>query len=268
MGYSRRKHRGRAATNKKIMTRKSASSQQAQILDLNKKINNVNKKIQGIRYKVIHTTRLALPITAATLVPYTFLPLNAISNMVQNFSAISESAGGKYNYSRDGRLHLRFSITAGRETEVTPMTIFIISAKNTKVATNIGIQQPAPLLQLQEGVDYENNLGGEGVFMNKKRFHIHKTWRETGLPIQTLGGTTPWNGQLNSIQRKFNMKNPLVVNNRTGIWNQTTGTNPMTDNSVNPNQRLYLVVFNNNVTTPSTFYTLNGLVLFTAYTSE
>lgn len=263
MGYSRRKRRGRAATNKKILRSKSNSAQQMQILDLNKKINTVNKKLEGIRYKVVHRIRLSMQIIGTTNIPYRVLSLNAPSLMTQIFSAPNESQGGKYNYDRKGRTHLTFNIVSNNEPSPLPLQVFILSAKNSKVALEIGLNVTPLVLTLTADIDYVNNISA-ATYINKKRYNIHKHWMINLSPIQALSQGVPaqWQGDLHPIRRKFSMRNPLVLNNRTGIWDQTP------DNGVNPNQRLFMVVFNNNTSQTTSFPILSGLVVHSAYTSE
>ena len=73
-----------AATNKKIANRKpSASNQKAQILALNHKVNQNTKKLEGVRYKVQHYTRIADVVQATALNQYYAWPLNRPSQMNQ-----------------------------------------------------------------------------------------------------------------------------------------------------------------------------------------
>ena len=258
-----RKRRGRPSTKKNILKNKSAKAQQAQILDLSKKINSVNKSLEGIRYKVIHRIRLSMQIIGTTAVPYRVLSLNAPSLMTQIFSAPNESQGGKYNYDRKGRTHLTFNVVSNNEPSPLPLQVFILSAKTQKVALEIGLNNVPLAMTLTADVDFVNNISA-ATYINKKRFTIHKHWMLNLSPIQALSQGVPaqWQGDLHPIKRTFSMRNPLVLNNRTGIWDQTP------DNGVNPNQRLFMVVFNNNTSQTSSFPILSGLVVHSAYTSE
>lgn len=263
--YSGRRGKKRSASSKRaIISRKpSGRNQKFQILSLKKAIDNNTRLINGQRYKVVHKTRLALDIIGTPANPYRVLQLNAPSLMQQIFSAPSESAGGKYNFDRKGRTHLTFNIVSNNEPSPLPLQIFILSCKNSKVALETGISTLPTTMTLTADVDYISNLGA-ATFINLKRFNCHKHWMVNLGPIQAApsGVPLPWQGDLHPIKRTFNMKNPLVLNNRTGIWSSTP------DNGVNPNQRLFMVVFNNNVSTTSTFPILNGLVVHTAWTSE
>lgn len=254
-----------AATNKKIAYKKpSARNQQSQILALNRKINTNTRKLAGIRYKVIHKTRLSMNITAAsTAIPYKVLTLNAPTLMTQIFSAPNENEGGKYNWDRAGRTHIQFNIVSNNEPTPLPLQIFILSAKNAKVALECGLNTLPTVLLMQQDRDFINNLGA-ATFINLKRFNVHKHWKINLSPIQTMqtGPAAVWQGDLHPIQRTFSMKNPLKLNNRTGVWHSTP------DNGVNPRERLFMVVFNNNISQTETFPILNGLVIHTAYTSE
>ena len=263
MAY-RKKKRGRVSKKSIAWKKPSARNQQKQLIALKSQINANSRAISGITYKVMHSTRLALAVTGTTPDPYRVLFLNAISGMNQIFSAPSESAGGKYNWDKRGMTHIRFSIQANTELHIAPISIFIVSCKNTKVANSCGITT-SNNLQLTSGVDYITNIPSASVFINKKRFNVHYQKDVDILPVSTLGGTTPWQGQLKSYRYSFSMKNPLRLNNRVGIWSDPVS---MPDYAVNPNQRLFMLVFNNNISTPSTFPTLNGMVLHTAYTSE
>lgn len=255
--------RTNAATNKKIAYKPpTARTQQKQLLALNKKVNDNTRKLEGIRYKVTHKSRLVLNIEATATVPYKAIPINAPSNMVQIFSAPNESQGGKYNWDRKGRTHLEFNIVSNNEPSPLPIQVFVVSAKNSKVAAELGMNSLPGTFNLVNNRDYVNNIGAAS-FMNRKRFNIHKHWRINLSPIQTMqtGPAAVWQGDLHPIHKRFSMKNPLVLNNRTGFWDTTP------DNGVNPSQRLFLVAFNNNQTTGS-YPILNGLIVHTAYTSE
>lgn len=262
MPTGNRSRRKSAATNRSIERKKpTASNQKSQILALNKKVNANARKLAGVRYKVTHSTRLALAITGTTANPYRVLTLNAPSAMNQIFSAPNEAEGGKYNWDGKGRFNLTMNISTNTEPTPMPLSVFIVSPKNSKVALSLGINVATPaLFTLVNNVDYVNNVGN--TYMNPKRFNIHKHWLINLNPIRTLGGTTPWQGDLHPIRKTFSMKNPLKLNNRTGVWSSTA------DEAVNPNQRLFMVVFNNNIASPTTYPNLNGLVLSTAYTSE
>lgn len=263
MPYGNR--RKSAATNKSIERRKpTARTQKSQILALNKKVNDNSRKLAGVRYKVVHKTRLSMNITAAsTAIPYKVLSLNAPSLMNQIFSAPNENDGGKYNWDHKGRTHLQFNIVSNNEPTPLPIQIFILSAKNAKVALEIGLNTLPTNMLLQADRDFVNNLGA-ATFINLKRFTVHKHWKLNLSPIQTMqtGPAAIFQGDLHPIQRTFSMKNPLALNNRTGEWHNTP------DNGVNPNQRLFMVVFNNNISTTATYPILTGLVVHTAWTSE
>lgn len=263
-GYHRRNYKkSSAASNDKIKYKKpSAKNQQKQILALNKKVNDNSRKLSGVRYKVVHKTRLACNIVGTAANPYRILSLNAPSLMTQIFSAPSENDGAKYNFDSKGRTHVEFNIVSNTEISPLPLQVFIFSAKNTKVATEIGITQTGPtLLVLQADRDYVTNIGAS-TFMNMKRFNVHRHWNINLAPVRTLGGTTPWQGDLHPIHRQFSMRNPMRINNRTGLWNTVP------DNQINPAQRLFMVIFNNNVSQPDTYPILSGLSVNTAYTSE
>ncbi len=260
--------RGRAATNKKIAYKKpSARNQQRQILDINKKVNKVERIIRGIVYKVVHSTRISLVLTATPTVPYQFLPLNRLSQMNQVFSAPGEAAGGKYNIDGRGRFNFNFTIALNHEIEPQYLTAFIVSPKNMKVALSLGLTTMPMQFNMINDVDYVNNLGGEGVFFNNKRFNVHKMWKLSCLPAVSYvpGTTVPNVSTYKAVRRSFSMKNPLHLNNRQGTWNDPA-TAP--DNSVTANQQLYLVIFNNNAATPLSYARLNGQTLVSAYTSE
>lgn len=263
----RHKRKGRAATNKKIEHSKSASAQQAQILDLNKKVNLNARKLEGLRYKVTHSTRLALPITGTVGQPYRAIFCNNLSDMNLQFSAPEEATGGKYNFDGRGRFHLEFSIGSNTEPTPMPLSVFLVSPKNTKVSLSIGMSVPGTAFNLIAGTDYVNNLGI--THMNSKRWIIHKHWSNINiLPIQTMqtGPAAVWQGDMEAIRKKFSMPNRLKINNRRGTWNDPAAGS--TNESVNPSQRVVMVVFNNNISSPMTFPNLTGQVIHTAYTSE
>lgn len=261
----RRYKRRRPSSQKSILaSSKSSKNQQRQILDLSKRVSHNSKILRGVTYKVTHSTRLALGITGTTAQPYRALFCNNLSGMNLQFSALEEAKGGIYNGDGRGRMHLSFNIASNTEPTPMPLSIFLVSPKNQKVSLSIGMSVAGSAFNLINGTDYVNNLGI--TYMNKKRWNIHKNWSVNLLPIQTLGGTTPWAGDLKPIFKKWSMKNLLKLNNRRGTWNDPlTGA---TDESVNPNQRVMLVVFNNNISQPATFPILSGQVIHTAYTSE
>lgn len=262
MPYGNR--RKSAASNKSIERRKpSARNQKAQILALNKKVNDNSRKLAGVRYKVVHKTRLSMNITGTAAAPYRVLSLNAPSLMTQIFSAPDENEGGKYNWDHKGRTHIQFNIVSNNEPTPLPLQVFIMSCKNAKVALECGLNTLPLAFNLQSDRDYVNNLGA-ATFINLKRFNVHKHWKINLSPIQALSQGVPaqWQGDLHPIQRTFSMRNPLKLNNRTGVWHATP------DNGVNPSQRLFMVVFNNNISQTSSYPTLNGLSIQTAYTSE
>lgn len=257
------KRKSATSKNAIISNKPSAKNQKNQILSLKKKIDANTKLLSGVRYKVTHTTRLAMNIEGTTNDPYKTLVLNAPSLMNQIFSAPDEAQGGKYNWDRKGRTHLMFNIVSNNEPSPLPLQIFIISCKNSKVALSCGINVATTNFNLINGVDYVNNIAAS-TYMNRKRFDIHKHWRINLSPIQTsaIGPALNWQGDLHPIRKTFSIENPLRLNNRVGKWSDTL------DEAVNPTQRLFMVVFNNNIFQPSTYPVLNGAVIHTAYTSE
>lgn len=257
-----RKHT-KASSQKSIALRKpTARTQKAQIASLARDVRMNTRILAGVTYKVVHSTRLASNITALPGIPYVYLPLNAPSNMNQIFSAPSEAAGGKYNWDSRGRLHIRYNIVSNTEQTPLPIQVFIVSCKNIKVADQTGINIAGGPLQLVANTDYVNNIGA-ATFFNKKRFNVHKHWNVNLSPAVSLSSGVPaqWQGDFHPISRSFSMKQPLKLNNRQNVWSSTL------DHQVSPNQRLFLVVFNNNLAT-STTPTLNGMVISSAFTSE
>lgn len=262
----RRYKRRRPSSQKSIISSSKSNKNQArQILDLSKRISHNSKILQGVTYKVTHSTRLSLPLTGTVGQPYRAIFCNNLSGMNLQFSALEEAKGGKYNFDGRGRFHLQYNIASNTELTPMPLSIFLISPRNQKVSLSVGMSVAGNAFNLLNGTDYVNNLGI--THMNTKRWIIHKAWTNINLlPIQTLGGTTPWQGDLKAIRKKWSMKNHLKLNNRRGTWNDpATGA---TDHSVNANQRVVLVVFNNNISQPATFPVLTGQVIHTAYTSE
>lgn len=257
-----------AATNKKIANRKpSASNQKAQILALNHKVNQNTKKLEGVRYKVQHYTRIADVVQATALNQYYAWPLNRPSQMNQVFSAPDEALGGKYNFDLKGRMFMDLAIKSNNEPTPLNLSCFIVRPKTSKVALSaeLNVAYPSPLfnaMKLINGVDYVTNVGL--AMMNKKRWHIDKHWNVTTAPIRapiTIDPPTAWQSDLRPIRRTFRGPNVLKLNNRTGNWKDTL------DHAVNPNQRQFLVIFNNNQST-DTSPTVNASILFTAFTSE
>lgn len=269
------RHRKRgtsAASNNRIKAKKGASAQQAQILALNQKVNLNTRKLQGVRYKVQHTFRGGGIISATPTLPYTSYALNNVSQLGQIFSAPDESAGGKYNYDRAGRFFLQYNITSNTELSPMNLTIFIIRPKNSKVALSAGLNVPyvpgAPAITLLNNTDFVNSLGL--AMMNKKRWHIDAHWAVNTSPIVTSinqpGSPAPaptqnWQGDLHPIRKHYRGKNHLVLNNRTGVWSDTQ------NHAVNPSQRQYLVIFNNNLNTQAS-PNIAFQCLWTAFTSE
>lgn len=260
--------KARASSQKSILTKsKSAKSQQKQILDLSKRVSKNSSILRGVTYKVTHATRLALPITGTVGQPYRAIFCNNLSDMNLRFSAPEEATGGKYNFDGRGRFHLRFNITSNTEPTPMPLSIFLLSPRNTKVALSAGMTVPGTAFNLINGTDYANNLGI--THMNTKRWILHRSWTNINvLPIQTMqtGPAAIWQGDIKPIQKSWSMKNHLKINNRRGTWNDPAAGS--TNESVNPNQRVVLVVFNNNISQPATFPNLTGQVIHTAFTSE
>lgn len=261
-----------AASNKKISSRRpTASNQKAQILALNAKVNANSRKLEGLRYKVQHSQRFGGIIGATVQQPYSHWSINRPSQMTQVFSAPNESAGGKYNYDRKGRFYMKYNITSGSEQSPLALSVFLIRPKNSKVAVSAGLnvaQNPGTsVLNLIQGVDYVNSLGLS--MMNTKRWVLDAHWNITTSPIITAinqAGPAPaptvnWQGDLHPIRKSFRGKNVLVLNNRTGLWSDTL------DYAVNPNQRQFLVIFNNNQNQDQS-PNIAGQCLWTAYTSE
>lgn len=259
--------RTRPSSQKSILTRsKSAKSQQRQILDLSKRVSHNSKILKGVTYKITHATRLALPIIGTTAQPYATVFCNNLSDMNLRFADASEALGGKYNYDGRGRFHIRFNIESNNEIEPMPLSIFLMSPRNTKVALSVGMTVSGNAFNLINGTDYANNLGI--THMNTKRWIIHKKWFVNVLPIQTMqtGPANVWQGDLKPIQKTWSMPNRLKINNRQGTWNDPAAGSQ--NWSVNPSQRVVLCVFNPNTSQTATFPNLSGQVIHTAFTSE
>lgn len=276
MGRSRKSRN--KATKQNIRENKSATAQSEQILDLKKEVNLNTRKLQGVRYKVQHTLRGGGIIAATSAQPFRAWALNNPSQMGQIFSAPDEGEGGKYNFDNQGRFYLQMNITSGTEISPMSLSVFILRPKTMKVAVSAGINVPiapnppppalpTPPIQLIVGTDFVNSLGLSMV--NKKRWHIDGHWAVNTSPIVTgiQGGGGPpaplinWQGDLHPIRKYYKGKNMLKLNNRTGKWSDTL------DHAVNPTQRQFLVIFNNNLNqqlSPN----LNFQCLWTAFTSE
>ena len=273
MPYKKRRSRSRAATNTKIRyKRPTAKTQQSQILDINTKLNTVQRQIRGIRYKVQHTYHSGGIIQATAAQPFTAYALNNPSQMGQIFSAPGEAAGGKYNFDSAGRFYLNYNITSGKEPSPMNLTVFIIRPKTAKVAVSAGINVPiapnAPPLTLLNNTDFTQTLGI--CMINTKRWHIDYHAAVNTSPIITSinqpGAPTPaplqnWQGDLHPIRKHYKGRNVLKLNNRTGIWSDTQ------DHAVNASQRQFLVIFNNNLNTQLS-PNIAFQCLWTAYTSE
>lgn len=247
-------------------TKPSAINQKHQLISLSKRVALNSKILKGVTYKVTHATRLALPITGTAGQPYRAVFCNNLSDMNLRFADPSEALGGKYNYDGRGRFHLRYNITSNTEPTPMPLSVFLVSPRNTKVSLSVGMSVAGTAFNLINGTDYANNLGI--THLNTKRWIIHKSWNLNVLPIQTMqtGPAAIWQGDMHAIQKTWSMPNRLKINNRQGTWNDAaTGS---TDESVDPKQRVVLVVFNNNIAQPATFPNLSGQVIHTAYTSE
>lgn len=267
-----RRPKTRAASNSNIKAKKSASAQQKQLLALNRKVNLNTRKLQGVRYKVQHTYHSGGIIAATAAQPFTAWALNAPSLLGQIFSAPDEAEGGKYNMDNQGRFYLNYNITSGKEISPMNLTVFVVRPKNAKVAVSAGINVPVPAgtppLVLLNNTDYTQTLGI--AMINKKRWHIDAHWAINTSPIVTTinqpGAPSPaptqnWQGDLHPLRKHYRGRNVLKLNNRTGKWSDTQ------DHAVNPSQRQYLVVFNNNLNTqlsPNIIFQC----LWTAYTSE
>lgn len=250
-----RRSRRVASSKKSITTRKpTANTQKKQILSLATKVNKISKKVSNISYEVMHYKTISSSIVA----PCQVLNINSPSFFSPNqcFSETTESRGAKYT----GKgLTVDFILKPNTEQENVDCTIIFASPKNQKVVVECGGATSSTMETLIEDVDYVG-LNGQ-YFMNKKRWHVHKTYKMATLPrIDPLTVGQQINPTVKN-RRTYRSRNNIRINNRTGLWTEVD------DWEINPNQRLQAFVFNNNATTLEGSPWIEVTCLFTGYCS-
>lgn len=257
--YAAKRKRAESISQKAISFKKpTAATQQKQIAALAAKTAQNSRKLAGQLYTVHHWHRINGVVTATADAPYAVAQLNGLSQLTQIFGDSSEALGGKYT----GRgITVDFNIKPGNDMSQIDMTAFIIRPRNQKVVVDAQISGAALPLALAANTDYVQTDGL--CLMNLKRWHVDATYKMSTLPLQTNSPAPPgvWQGSQKVIRRKYTGKNVLKINNRVGTWN--TGA----DWTVNPNQRQYLVIFNNNLSTAQS-PRFSATVMVTGHTSE
>lgn len=261
MAYGRRTYtrrgRGRKASTtslKKIRYKPGTSAtQKHQIYALKKQINHVQKIASGNSYKIMHRYNVAGSLVQPFISAPLILPSSGWANV---FGDPSESNGGKYT---GGTMHVEWYLTSRTEHSRIDATVFIACPKNIKVVNELGGSASDNCSGLVNGRDY-TFYGGKAL-LNKARFHIARCSRQTLLPVVTEAGGTEYINDQISNRRTHNMKNNLVVNNRTSAWNTINGFD------IKPTSRWHMYVFSNNVSTLEGSPALSANVFFTGRTS-
>ena len=240
--YSRTSARpaSRAATNRKILTRKpTAKNQKYQLLSINKKVNKLQRYVSRNAYQVQHRHFIQTSL-ANFIAPVVCMNLISPSFLTQCFSESTESRGGKYTGTW---LKIDYQILPHTQPENIDCTVFFVTPKNQKVVVEAGGATTSTLETLDTDVDYIKLAGTGQVLMNKKRWNIHKVHRISTQPLVTATAQEAIINVTRANSRSFTMKNPLKINNRTGLWNA------IADWEVAHNQRLHCFCFNNNIAT-------------------
>lgn len=263
MPYARKSsRRGKAATNRKIISRKpTANTQKYQILSLNKKINKIQRRVADTTYKVMHKASLAESNFASSAYVYNLCNIPAWTSVFGETDNTQE--GGKY---KSTKMTIDFAITTATETESVVWTLFICTPKTQKVAEEAD-SGSGTLSILGDGKDYTMVEGK--ALMNLKRWNVHYCTRGATTPVVTLAQSnvptveTNFVNEVRPARRYINVKNPNVhVINRDGLWNAVTSA------KMNHNQRYTAMLFNNNASTLEGSPRFSMTVLHTGVVSQ
>lgn len=254
--YSRSRGRKKTAhtSNNKIRYKPgTARNQKNQILAINQKVNSLAKTVRGNTYKTMYVYNA----TGNLAQPFQIWPLVMPTNWTGVFNTPGEERGGAYR-----GLNLKVDYRINSHTEASPIncTVFFVSPKNQKVVNECGGAASDALTGLVSGRDY--TLYDGMALVNKRRFNIHYYKRVTTLPIssEAPSGTVTL-GDLTANRYSFSRKSNLMIRSRTGEWNTVNSWD------LKPNQRMHMLVFNNNSQLDLENPQMNMKILFTGQTS-
>ena len=233
--------------------RPTASTQKHQILAINKKVNTLSKVVHGNTYKTMYVYNA----TGNLAQPFAIWPLVIPNTWTGVFNCAGEERGGAF---RGINFKVDYRISSHTEPSPINCTVFFVSPKNQKVVNECGGAAADALTALVSGRDYTIYDGM--ALVNKKRWHIHHYSRITTLPISsdTPSGSTVI-GDLKANRRSFSRKSNLMIRSRTGEWNTVNSWD------LKPNQRMHMLVFNNNVNIDLESPQMNMKILFQGQTS-
>ncbi len=255
MPYARRYRKARkpAATNRKIATRRpTANTQKYQILSLNQKINRLAKKQSNITEKVYYQKAWDQTVSANYAVHPLVTP-GSWTNVFGQSDNVTESR--KLSISS---LYIDQDLTPHTEHAEVDYTIFLVTPKNNKVMRETNAMTSFTSSNGQ--LDYSVNSGI--VFMNPKRFNIHKVWRaKTAAQYNLINSSTQLlsSSVVKSWRRTHSMSFKKQLRNATGVWTD------IADNEVPVGAALTLIAFNNNSAADIENPAWKGTVHFTCY---
>ena len=255
MPYVRRyrKSSSKAATNRKIVSRRpTARNQKYQILSLNKKVNKLSRKQSNITEKVFYQQHWDANVSANYAVHPLVTP-GSWSNVFGQSDNVTESR--KLSISR---MYLDFALSPHTEHAEVDYTVFLVTPMNNKV-----MRETSAMTVFTSGgglTDYSWNNGI--VFMNPKRFNIHKVWRcKTASQITLINASTQATSasSTRSVRKTHSMSFRKQLRNSTGTWSE------IADDEIPVSSALTIIAFNNNSSIDLENPNFRGTAHFTCY---
>ena len=235
MPYARRyTRRTKAATNKKILARRpTANNQKYQLLSLNKKVNRLSRHSSNLTERVFYQSKADSTLTSNYVSYPLVTPYSGWHNVFGESDNVTESR--KINISK---VNLDFHLSPHTEMSEIDYTIFLVTPKNNKVMRETSAMNNFYQTSNQ---DYAYNNGI--VFMNPKRYNIHKVWRCNTVAQRTLVATpnSTSGTALKTFRRHMKMSFRHQLRNSTGTWKQ------IENDEIPISSALTLIAFNNNL---------------------
>ena len=251
--YKRRHSRRRASSVKSISTRRpTAGNQRSQLLSLSRKVNTLSRKQINITEKVYYQAHWDANVSANYAVHSLVTPATW-TNVFGQSDNVSESR--KLNISR---LYLDYKLSPHTEHAEVDFTVFLVTPINNKV-----MRETSAMTTFTSGgglTDYTWNNGI--VFMNPKRFHIHKVWRaKTAAQLTLVNATTNSVSATatSSVRKTYHMPFKKLLRNSTGTWSQ------IANDEIPVSAALTLIAFNNNSAIDLENPNFKGTAHFTCY---
>lgn len=227
-GTRYRARRGVGGARRIARTRPTASNQKRQLLAMSRDISRVKRDLKDQTQMVQYAKSAVSGVTGDVA---TFGLFDASMNSVFGQSTNAQEAS-KITFKK---MNLQLRVFPANEAALCDFTIFVITPKTFKV-----YQETSGMSGWTHGTDYYQQ--GGLTFMNLKRFHVHKVWKNisTAGALNTVGGTIHLASTHDARRYMKHRCNITLQTHSDASWKD------ISESELPLNSRYRLLAFNNN----------------------